>query len=154
MIYIKTREIIHFNITKNPTKQFVNLQLDYIRWNILNDEKPIYLLHDNAGEFKYIDYEGFNIKDVPISVGAPNMNPHAERFIGSIRRECFNWFIIFNCNQIKNLLKNYISYYNFKRPHQGIEQNVPKGYTPQKVGKVISYPVLSGLFHHYERISA
>ncbi len=29
----------------------------------------------------------------------------------------------------------------------------PHGYTPQKQGKVIGYPVLSGLHHHYERLS-
>ncbi len=79
------------------------------------------------------------------------MNAFAERFIGSARREAFDWFIIFNETQIRNILVEYIGYYNEKRPHQGIAQKVPGGYTPQKQGKVITYPILSGL-HHYERL--
>ena len=151
---IKTREIIHFNITTNPTKMFVRLQLNWVRDDFITDDKPIYLIHDNAGEFNYINYHAYNINSVPTSVKAPNLNAHAERFVGSIRRECFNWFILISEKQIRNLLKEYISYYNTRRPHQGIEQEVPKGYTPKTIGKVISKPVLSGLFYHYERLAA
>jgi putative transposase len=141
-MYVKTREIIHFNITTNPTKMFVKLQLHWIRDDFLTNNKHIYLIHDGAGEFKYIKYDAFNIRNVCIPLKSPNMNAHAERFIGSIRRECFDWFILFTEKQIRYLLREYISYYNNRRPHQGIEQEVPKGYTPQKYGKVISRPVL------------
>ncbi len=153
-MYLKTREIIHFNITTNPTKMFVKLQLNWIRDDFIPDDKPVYLIHDNASEFKYINYHAYNIKSVRTSVKAPTMNAHAERFVGSIRRECFDWFILINDKQIRNLLKEYISYYNSKRPHQGIEQEVPKGYIPQRKGKIISKPVISGLFYHYERLAA
>jgi len=51
-------------------------------------------------------------------------------------------------------LKKYITYFNQKRPHQGISQEVPEGYIPQKKGKVLSYPVLWGLHHHYYRLAA
>ena len=81
------------------------------------------------------------------------MNAFAERFIGSVRREAFDWFILFNQGQIRNILVEYVGYYNEKRPHQGIAQKVPKGYTPQKQGKVITYPILSGLHHHYKALS-
>jgi phosphoenolpyruvate-protein kinase (PTS system EI component) len=37
---------------------------------------------------------------------------------------------------------------------KGIAQKVPKGYIPQKQGNIITYPILSGLHHHYERLSA
>ena len=151
---IKTREIVHFNITQNPNKVFVNAQLDHFRWDILKHEDPVYLIHDNASEFKHAHYDLYNIKDIPISAYSPNMNAYAERFVGSARREAFNWFILFSENQIRNILTEYIFYYNSKRPHQGIEQNVPQGHFSHKYGKIVGRPVLSGLFHYYKRIAS
>jgi len=76
-----------------------------------------------------------------------------KRLIGSARREAFDWFILFNETQIRNIMAEYVGYYNEKRPHQGIAQKVSKGYIPQKQGNIITYPILSGLHHHYERFS-
>jgi hypothetical protein len=50
-----------------------------------------------------------------------------------------------------NILKEYIDYYNSKRPPQGIEQQVPLGYKPQSNGKVKNIPILGGLCNHYVR---
>jgi len=92
--------------------------------------------------------------NVAISVGAPDMNAIAERFIGSVRREALDHFIIIDRNQLKTILKEYIGYYNSQRPHQGLEQHVPQNYSPQKEGKIVKLPVLSGLHHHYFRKAA
>ena len=51
--------------------------------------------------------------------------------------------------QIIKILQDYIDYYNSKRPHQGIDQRVPKGYNPQLHGKVLKFPILSGLCNNY-----
>ena len=83
------------------------------------------------------------------------MNAIAERFVGSVRREVLDAFVVFGQKQIKHILGTYIrNYYNTKRPHQGIEQRVPGGYETQREGKIVSIPILSGLHHHYERRSA
>jgi hypothetical protein len=42
------------------------------------------------------------------------MNAIAERFIGSIRREALDHFLIINRNQLKAILAEYIEYYNTK----------------------------------------
>ncbi len=62
-------------------------------------------------------------------------------------------FILFNGKQIRNILAEYIGYYNEKRPHQVIAGKLVGGYTLQKQGRVIGYPVLSRLHHHYEKFS-
>lgn len=49
------------------------------------------------------------------------MNSIIERFIGSIRRECFDHFLLFSEKQIHKLIVEYIDYYNSSRPHQGID---------------------------------
>ena len=79
------------------------------------------------------------------------MNAIAERFIGSVRREALDYFLIINEKQVMNIISRYIEYYNFKRSHQGIGLSVPKGYIREGKGEIVSEPVLGGLHHHYER---
>ena len=98
----------------------------------------------------YLDY---GIKEIRTSVNAPNMNSISERFVGSARREALDYFLLFNEKQIRNILKNYISYYNNFRSHQGINQQVPKGYLSQENGIIRSEPILGWLHHHYYRVA-
>ncbi len=79
------------------------------------------------------------------------MNAYAERFIRSIRKECLDWFIIFSEKQLRNIIKQYMEYYNNYRPHQGIK-SIPDGRSPpQKSGIIKKKPLLFGLHHHYYR---
>ena len=113
----------------------------------------MYLIHDNAVQFN-LDYLSYSIKGIATSIMAPNMNSIAERFVKSARVEALDYFLLLNRKQIKGILKEYISYYNNKRPHQGIDQKVPKNYKPQKEGNIFKLPILSGLHHHYFREAA
>ena len=111
------------------------------------------MIHDNASQFN-LNYLSYSINRVCTSVKAPVMNAIAERFVTSARREALDYFIIINQTQVKNILNEYITYYNTMRPHQGIDQQVPKSYISQRDGKVIKMPILSGLHHHYYRSAA
>ena len=152
IMFIKTREIIQFGITELPSPGFVRNQL-VACFEDTSKVKP-YLIHDRSGELLYQDYESLGIKKVPTSVESPNMNAFAERFVGSLRREALYSFIIVNYKQLYSIVHEYIDYYNSLRPHQGIDQNIPKGYDPQLSGNIVSKPVLSGLWHHYFRKAA
>ncbi len=99
----------------------------------------------------YIDY---GIRGVKTSVKSPNMNSIAERWIASVRTEIFDHFIIFNKNQLMNILKVYVEYYNGIRPHQGIEQRIPNGYEVRKDGKIKSRQILFGLNQEFYREAA
>jgi len=78
----------------------------------------------------------------------------AESLIESILRESLDYFLLINERQILNILRQYIDYYNTKRPHQGLDQPGPKRYKPQKQGRVRRTPILGGLCYHYERSAA
>ena len=52
------------------------------------------------------------------------------------------------------MLREYVEYYNTKRPHQGIEQRVPKGYDIRNDGKIKFRPILFGLNYDYYREAA
>jgi len=145
----KTRQIVHFAMTKNPCREFVRQQMIEFEQKF---NQFIYMIYDNAPQFN-LDYVSFGIKGVRTSIQAPNMNAIAERFVGSVRREALDYFILFQENQIKNILKDYITYYNSLRPHQGIAQRIPNGYKPETNGRVLKLPILGGLCNHYLRWS-
>jgi len=149
IICLKTREIVQFGVTDSPSKCFVTQQL--FAWREDKEREKVYLIHDNALAFSTVNYDACNVRSVPTSPYAPNMNAIAERFVRSIRNEALDHFILFNYNQVEGIVRKYMTYYNQQRPHQGIEQQTPLGYTPQKEGEIISFPVLSGLHHHYSR---
>jgi transposase InsO family protein len=80
------------------------------------------------------------------------MNAYAERFVRSVRQECFDHFVIFTENQLRNIMKEYIHYYNNYRPHQGLK-GIPNG-PPEgqsNTGPIKSKSVLFGLHRHYYR---
>lgn len=150
IIHHQTRKIIQFAITQYPTKEFVRQQIIEFSEKL---NSVIYLIRDNGSMFN-INYRAFNIREIRTAIAAPKMNAFAERLVRSVRTEALDHYLIFYEKQIKNILTEYFEYYNNKRPHQGIEQKIPNGYSPQEKGKVVSYPILGGLYHHYERKTA
>jgi putative transposase len=147
IIHHKSREIIRFAITRNPVRELVRQQIILFENSL---KTAVYMIRDNAAQFN-LDYPSYNIKEIKTSVKAPNMNSIAERFVGSARRECLDYYIIFNERQLRNILTEYINYYNTLRPHQGIGQAIPRGYVQQKDGRIRAKPILGGLHHHYFR---
>jgi putative transposase len=146
----KTREIIQFAITQHPNTQFLKQQMIELE-NIVN--QTIYLIHDRESVLFHFDFSQFNIISISTSVRAPNMNAIAERFVGTIRRECIDHFyFLVTDQQIKRILDEYIQYYNFIRPHQGIDCRTPIASPPKIVPKhffISRRPILGGLHHEY-----
>jgi hypothetical protein len=50
------------------------------------------------------------------------------------------------------LAREYVAFFNLRRPHEGIAQRTPiASATASAEGKVIAHPVLGGLHHDYRR---
>ena len=60
------------------------------------------------------------VTSVAIPAQSPNCNPHAERFIKSIRHECLDHFIVFGEAHLRHLVREYTAHYNAERYHQGV----------------------------------
>ena len=141
------RRIVQYGITPNPAREFIRQPIIEFSDRLT---KPVYVIHDRSPEL-FLNYEEYNIEEVVIFVSSPNMNAIAERFVGTVRREAINWFIIFSGRQLRNIMREYVRYYNHFRPHQGIGQDIPCGCQKRVEGEVTSMPVLSGLHRHYYR---
>ncbi|MBI5025056.1 MAG: transposase [Candidatus Omnitrophica bacterium] len=79
------------------------------------------------------------------------MNPCAESWVATIRRECLDHFFILGKVHLEYLIKEFVHYYNTLRPHSAMnnEPLTPADYPPD--GEIRDQPILGGLHHHYYR---
>jgi transposase InsO family protein len=146
------RGIIHFNVTSNPTAQWVVQQL---RESFPDDSGPRFLIYDNDSIFsnevsKTIKSLGITPKRT--AYRSPWQNGTAERWVGSCKREILDHVIVFNQNQLRRLLRDYVGYYNAERIHTVI-RDAPDGRAiqtrPSLDAKVVGLPRVGGLHHRY-----
>jgi putative transposase len=156
VIELGSRRLLHFGVTRSPNDAWVAQQL---REATPFGEGPRFLIRDNDNKFgdafdRVAEGTGIDVLTTPYQ--APKANAICERFLGSVRRECLDSFLILNERHLRKILKQYQAYFNHARPHQGINQRVPcPSAQPQyNTGTIIAHPVLGGLHHDYCRQAA
>ncbi|MGH3085531.1 MAG: integrase core domain-containing protein, partial [Gaiellaceae bacterium] len=90
-------------------------------------QRPRFLIHDRDTKFSRVfdaifRSEGIEIIRTPVQ--APNANAHAERWVGSVRRECPDRLLIFERRQLEQVLRVYIRHFN-QRPHRALDLRPP-----------------------------
>jgi putative transposase len=61
---------------------------------------------------------------VPIPARSPNCNPHAERFVKTMRSECLDHFVIFGERHLRHLVGEFADHYHTERYHQGLGSQI------------------------------
>jgi transposase InsO family protein len=82
------------------------------------------------------------LDDRPTRPHSPWRNAHAERLIGSIRRECLDHIIILNAAHLRRVLGEYARYYNSDRTHLALDKDAPLGRRVERRGRLTSRPCL------------
>jgi transposase InsO family protein len=150
------RRAIHFNVTAYPTAEWTARQIaEAFPW----DSSPGYLLHDRDciyGAAFHQRVGEMGIREVLTAPRSPWQNAYAERFIGSLRRDCLDHIIVFNESSLRRILKSYFEYYEHSRTHLALEKDAPasRAFEPPSFGAVIELPQVGGLHHRYERRAA
>ena len=151
---------VHFaGITTNPNQLWVTQQARQLIWKLGEQDSSLrFLTHDNDTKFSQsFDIvflsEGFHVIHTPLH--APNANAFAERWVRSIREECFDHFLILNAFHLKRVRLEYIDdYYNVARPHQGIGQcSLIPNETLKTTGLIQRRKILGGIINDYYRVS-
>jgi transposase InsO family protein len=93
-----------------------------------------------------------SIRDRPTAPRSSWQNGHTGRLIGSIRRECLDYVVVFGERHLRYLLLSYIAYYNSARTHLSLNKDAPLPRAVQAIGRILPTPILGGLHHHYVRI--
>jgi transposase InsO family protein len=145
------RELVHLNVTANPTAAWVWRQLiDATPWG----NKPRHLLRDRDAVYGR-DFRQrarrIGIDAIATPVRSPLANAIAERVIGTFRRECFDHLIILDEHHLSSALREFVVYYNGERPHRTRGLQTPEEKPRRVTGPIRSHPVLNGLHHVYER---
>jgi transposase InsO family protein len=119
------RRAVHFNVTEHPTTQWTAHQIvdafpdDSASGYLLRDRDRVY-----GQQFRH-RVKGMGIEEVLTAPHSPWQNPFAERFIGSIRRECLNHVVILAEGHLRRILIRYIAYHHQARTHLALDKDAP-----------------------------
>jgi len=83
----------------------------------------------------------------------PVANRYAERWVGSVRRECLDWLIILGRRHLEHARSEYVDHHNRARPHRGLDLRPPT-YEEAEIspdGDIVCRNRLGGLIHEYSR---
>ena len=153
MIEHGRRKILHFNVTRHPTAEWVVQQLR----EALPDAGPYrYVILDRDAKFDadvLVLLKATGLKPKRTSVQAPWQNGLAERWVGSCRREMLDHVIALNEPHLRRLIRDYVNYHHEDRIHDSLEKDTPNRrpveQKPSADATVISCPRLGGLQHRY-----
>jgi transposase InsO family protein len=85
---------------------------------------------------------------------APRANAFAERWVGTVRRECTDRIFITGERHLAAVLASYTSHYNKHRPHRSLGQRPPEP-RPQvaslTAARVQRRSILDGLINEYSQ---
>ena len=91
---------------------------------------PRVIRSDNGSKFRSKGLKRFFIKERIqhefIPKGKPWNNGKAERFIGSLKRECLNMLEAKNLKELIGVIDEYMEFYNKERPHQALGYRTPE----------------------------
>jgi putative transposase len=124
-------------------------------------KRPEYLILDMDRKYSVkfrATLESDGIEMLRMGPRKPNLNPHAERCIQSIKRECLDHFVCIGLEHLRYIVHRYEAFYNRLRPHQGrgnLTLPVAAGdetvTIPLTGGPVECEEDLGGLLKHYYR---
>jgi putative transposase len=163
-IELATRRVRLAGITTNPDGRWVTQQARNLLMQLDDEDvRPLFLVRDRDSKFTRAFDEVFRsegIRVIKAPVRAPNARAHAERWVGSVRRECLDRLLIVGRRHLEHVLTSYIRHFNEHRPHRSLKQRPPlappMASDQQQVAEVVDLDrvrrrdLLGGLIHEYQ----
>ena len=134
---LQTREVFVTESTEHPNSSWVCEQTKWFAEQTKDREKkPEMIIHDR--DVKFTKEFTQTVKDVgmktnPLPKGSPNLNGRCERFVGTIRWECLDKFIIFGKRHLDYVISEFVGYYNRHRAHSERDNLPPIRRPPDEV---------------------
>ncbi len=129
-IEIDSRRIYLSGVTTNPVGEWVCQQARNLTSDLTDRSRAVrFLIRDRDTKFTASFDEVFRsegIRIIKAPVRSPRSNAFAERFVGTIRRECLDRLLIFGRRHLEQILAEYTTHYNEHRPHRSLGQHAPR----------------------------
>jgi putative transposase len=159
-IEIASRRVHLAGLRTNPNGTWVIQQAR----NLLMDlderaDRLRFLIRDRDTKFtaSFDDvFTSAGIKIIKTPPQAPRANAIAERWVGTVRRECTDRMLIFGERHLRAVLTEYTRHYNAHRPHRSLQQTAPE---PRRRvvniqhARVTRRKILGGLINEYSQVA-
>jgi hypothetical protein len=158
VIEVRTRTVHFLGVTAHPTAAWATQQARQLLWQLGDRATDFtHLIRDRDAKFTaafdaVFASEGITVTKIPPR--SPNCNPHAERFIRSVREECTDRVLIFDRGHAETILREYAYHFNTHRPHQGRNQLAPlddPNVIPLPTARIKRRQAVAGLINEYRR---
>ena len=155
-----SRRVHIAGITAHPTGAWVTQQARNLFMDLGDHAAQFgFLIRDRDSKFTAAFdavFAGADIRIIRTPVRAPRANAIAERFIGSLRRECLDHLLITGPRHLAAVLGEYVEHYDTHRPHRSLHQQPPAGRADRHSAATIR-PLrrdrLGGLIHEYLQVA-
>jgi transposase InsO family protein len=160
VIHVQTRRVHIAGISHQPHGRW----MQQIARNLTDAEEGFlrgikYLLVDRDPLYteafrSLLGDEGVDVKRMPAR--SPNLRPHAERFVRSIKEECLSRMILLGERHLRRAVNEYSRHYHTERNHQGLGNKLLIRSETQATatGPVKCHERLGGLLRYYYREAA
>ncbi|MGI5135543.1 integrase core domain-containing protein [Streptomyces sp. CA-106110] len=157
---VHTRTVHILGVTAHPTAAWATQQARQLMWQLgQRADDFTHLIRDRDAKFTAVFDAVFANEDIAVAKippRSPNCNPHAERFVRSVREECTDRLLIFDRGHAEKILHDYARHFNAHRPHQGRNQLAPlddPNVIPLPATRIQRRQAVAGLINQYHRAS-
>ena len=154
------RRRVHLaGITAHPTGSWVTQQARNLFMDLgERAERFRFLIRDRDSKFTAAFdavFTGADIRIIRTPIRAPRANAIAERFIGTLRRECLDQLLITGQRHLAVVLQEYLEHYNTHRPHRSPTATARRPTPPPSDATIrpLRRDRLSGLVHEYVQVA-
>jgi hypothetical protein len=142
VLSLERRRLLHVNVTGHPHQTWTAQQVveavgfDTEIARLIRDRDRIY----GSAFDSRVDHLG--IRQLKIAPRSPWQNGHAERFVGTFRREVLDHVIIISDRHLLRLVRLQAAYYNEDRPHMSLDRDAPvsRAVEPPRAGRIVAFP--------------
>src|SRR5919202_5884562 len=128
-LQVGTRRVFLAGCTERPSADWVTLQARNLVWDLEDGGvEATLLIRDRDSKFTpAFDavFSSHGVRVIRTPVRAPRANAFAERWVGTVRRECLDWVLILGQEHLEQVLREYVTHYNTARPHRALQLQPP-----------------------------
>jgi transposase InsO family protein len=128
-IELDRRQVWLAGVTAHPDRDWVTQAARNLSMTLGDQGRHFkFLIRDR--DTKFVD--GFDtvlvsdgVRVIKTPARSPRANAYAERFVGTARRECLDWTLIFGHRHLEVVMAEFVAHYNAARPQSGCQARRP-----------------------------